>query len=315
MVKIGFMLVLYACGWLLAVGIGMFYYRTDAGGMPVKRRYADLWALISMVIGLGLVAFLTVRVGYGVFVQLAMLVTGNHGQTFFLNEWAAVAEACALCAFWTLIACWCYWIGISCSADYFLRPMGAEINRQRRRAAMDGLADEEARAGLLEVMRDDSRLAKAFEACFVDDGRSYCRTHKNPAVSESHIGMTTEIRNGDDTPVVAAFSVETDELVHPHLRAGEIVQMMMFAGWQKILHRVEDESGYWERCFAVPSTDFRLGYAAELRSAALAKKQLDCPLGYVDVTDIVNVLKDEGVKLRRDPKVHEEWRATRAAET
>ncbi len=303
MVKIGFMLVVYLCGWVLAVLAGMAHYRTGPDGTPVKWRWADLWATNLMLFGVVFIAYVTVRMGYGEFLAVAMKFTGNYGQYYFLNEWAAMAEAYGVCAFWTLVATQCYRIGTSCSAEHFLQ-------------TLDGPEEDWPDLLKLEMPQyGDWRLEKASEACYTLCGQKYCRQHKNPAISESHLSMITSVDGRDGDTVI---SVETDELAHPHLRASEIAKMMLFAGWQATLYRAEasgdEETGCWEKSFDIPGKS-HLGYAAELKFAALAKMQSERPRDYVDVADIVNVLKDGGVKLQRDPKVHEEWRATRAAET
>lgn len=308
---------IYLCGVLLALGLGALRFRSNDGGGVTKRKFADFWAVFLLLIGIGVIAYYTVRLGYGSLLASAVYGTGNHGQTFFLNEWAAGAAMVALIAAWTLAACESYNLGACWSANHFLQQVPADPENE----ALDQLlysqqiSIEEENKPLDQTFRPqpprpilDARLCDAFQGDFLRGGVRYRRIHKNPRAAEVHSKVNLEVIDlskveGTHGPSYTAMTVTTDELVHPHLWASEIASAMKFAGWQKQLHPLsDDEASCSRQSFAVPGKT-RPGYAAELKFAAEAKASPDQSRDYVVVDDIISVLKDAGLKLQRDPQI------------
>lgn len=333
--------------WLIAMGLGQKRYRSHPRGGVVVRHHADLAAFVVMGASLMFITYLTAATCYGYFIAAALYLSGNTGNSFYLNDVTACMMVVASSALWAMIACTLYRIGADIGAYHSLQPVNSEPTVSYRKvAATDGrqpkITVSKICYGYPTVLGPDGqpvgadpslfsttttdienigqtkpetplagiqdpRLERSFPMTWKIGKVGYRRYHKNSAAPEVHLTVTMERTAVDDITVPSAMmTIRTNELQRPRIWASEIASAMLFAGWQKQLRRLQPDDITRQDDYTVLAPVQKSdhpGYTDELLSAAEAKAAPTTARDTVSVTDIVNVIKESGLRLQRDPRI------------
>lgn len=379
MSKIVILALTYLCTWIVAACLGMLCYRSDARGGVRIRPYVDRFALVMILAGFVVIAYLTARLAYGELVIVTSRCTGYSGRQFYLNEAMALAEVMGLSAIWTAVACQCYRLGAARGSYCVIQPLSAPVVHQTGHATesctaitdsvggqsqspeigtdscsglgqlhpcatsdhtLTGIGEDgklyavDASQVITECDDDSSdevptvaqhhricdlRLSKSFPDQWMLGDLKYRRSHKDPDAPEVHFDYHVESAEITDGIISEGYlmTIETNELAYPHIWAREIAQAMRSAGWTQSLSRISECE---EIRFADPDS-FCLGYAASLDATTqdesadldICDESVDSDTDYVSklIDNIVSAIQDEGIKLRRDPLVHEAWQSAK----